>query len=286
MGRLDNQASAAGGVSGRLQLVLGLGAIALLVSATAPAAARPHAASVAEIYFYANVGNPMPGTKFNPNPPRIRPTTLIEHEDGSWLIVNLKWSSWGGSSARATGISSASNCNPNCADGTRTSDPATLVVSKPKRFLGRTVYSCFRLTIPAAPKANQHECIGRSGSLYIYQPVNKANSSAGTTVHLYSFVSPSRNIVCNLGDEENAWCATVKPPRSVLLHPNGSISVRNGREGADSSGLATVPVLAYGQQDVYAGYRCRSAQVGVTCTNIKSRRGFLISRSGVKRVGP
>ncbi len=155
----------------RVQLVTGLGAIAVLVLTTTPAAARPHGASVQGISFYANVGNPMPGTKFMPNPPRIRPTTLIEHEDGSWLIGSLKWNSWGGSSARASGISSASSCNPNCADGTRTSDPATLVVSTPKRFLGRTVYSCFRLTIPAAPKANQHMCIGRSGSLYTYHPL-------------------------------------------------------------------------------------------------------------------
>jgi hypothetical protein len=155
----------------RPQLVLGLGAIALLVSA--PAAARPHVQSAGKIYFYANVGNPMPGTKFSPNPPLIRPSTLIEHEDGSWLIVNLRWSGWGGSTARATGISSASSCNPNCADGARTQDPATLVVSKPKRFLGRTVYSCFRLTIPAAPKANQHECIGRSGGLYTYHALRR-----------------------------------------------------------------------------------------------------------------
>jgi hypothetical protein len=241
---------------------------------------------VGTIYFYANVGNPIPGTKFIPNPPLIRPATLIEHEDGSWLIVNLKWSSWGGSSARATGISSASSCNPNCADGTRTQDPATLVVSKPKRFLGRTVYSCFSLTIPATPQANQHECIGLSGSLYIYQPVTKANSSAGRTVHLYSFVSPSRNIVCNLGDEGNAWCATVKPPRSVLLRPGGRISVCNGRGCVGNSGLATAPVLAYGQQDVYAGYRCTSRQSGVTCVNIRSGKGFLINSSGVTRVGP
>lgn len=159
----------------RIQLLIGAGgmALALAVSATSTrsAAARPHAASVAKIYFYANVGNPMPGSKFMPNPPRVRPTTLIEHEDGSWVIAGLKWTSWGGTSARATGISSASSCNPNCAAGTRTQDPATLVVSKPKRFLGRSVYSCFRLTIPAAPAANQHECIGRSGSLYTYHPL-------------------------------------------------------------------------------------------------------------------
>jgi hypothetical protein len=134
----------------------GLAAVSLLAGG---AHAFPHAASVAKIYFYANVGNPMPGSKFMPNPPRIRPTVLIEHEDGSWVIANLKWSSWGGSSARATGISSASSCNPNCADGARTQDPATLVVFKPKRFFGRTVYRCYRLTIAAATKANQHACI-------------------------------------------------------------------------------------------------------------------------------
>jgi hypothetical protein len=210
------------------------------------------------------------------------------------VIVNLRWSGWGGSSARATGISSASNCTPNCAAGKRTHDQAQLVVSQPKRFLGHTVYSCFQLTIPAAPKANQHECLGRAGSLYVYEPAGAhANapaptSTTGATVHVYQFASPSRNIWCALGEEGKAHCLTRQPPRAVSLSPNGQFSVCTGTTNCvgPSGFSSSVPTLRYGQQDLYGLYRCRSQQAGVTCVYAKSGKGFLINRAGVTKVGP
>jgi hypothetical protein len=47
-------------------------------------------------------------------------------EDGSWVLEDLHWGGWGSKTARAAGISSASNCVPNCATGKRTKRHATL----------------------------------------------------------------------------------------------------------------------------------------------------------------
>jgi hypothetical protein len=109
------------------------------------------AAAAGQIYFYANVGNPI--GQFNP--PLVKPQTLVLHLDGSWLVVNLRWSGCGSSVARANGISSASNCKPHCANGRRTHDPAQLTLSHPETLHGRRVYGCFQLTIPPPPKGER-----------------------------------------------------------------------------------------------------------------------------------
>jgi hypothetical protein len=283
----------------RLQLVIGLGAIALLVSAAVPAAARPSAPRAGTIYFYANVGNPIPGTRFIPNPPRIRPSTLIEFEDGSWLIVNLRWSGWGGATARASGISSASNCKPNCAQGKRTHDPATLVVSQPKRFRGRTIYSCFQLTIPRTPVANQHYCLARSGKLYTYQP------AAGSSVVLASFLSPDKKIWCtfsNIPGSRNAYCGTGNqtsgqevPEHAAQLSSTGQLTLCDWAPGQDPRNACVqnwdqnAPVLKAGYIDLIYQYRCTSTASSVTCTvNSGSGKGigFKITPTGVTKVSP
>ena len=46
-----------------------------------------------------------------------------------------------------------------------------------------------------------------------------------------------------------------------------------------------VPTLGYGQQNVYGGNRCRSQPTGITCTDVRYGKGFLINRDGVTRVG-
>ena len=114
----------------------------------------------------------------------------------------------------------------------------------------------------------------------------KPATPGGAARHLYAFASPSRNILCLLGDEERAYSLTVTPPRSVSLRPNGRFSVCSGRRCVGSGKFGGVPTLRYGQQDSYAGYLCRSKQAGVTCVYESSGKGFLIGRSGVTRVGP
>lgn len=284
----------------RLRILIGAGVLAFgLVASAAPAASRSHARTAGAIYFYANVGNPIPGTKFSPNPPRIRPSTLIEHEDGSWLIVDLRWTGWGGSTAHASGISSASNCRPNCAAGKRTHDPAQLVVSQPKRFLGRTVYTCFQLTIPAAPKANQHECVGRTGSLYAYQP------AAGSHVQLASFLSPDRKIWCVLSNEtydQHAACFTGYPSgnqnianHAAQLSASGQVQLcdwapgQDPRAGCVQNWDSNAPVLQPGYVDLIYQYRCTSAASSVTCTVTTGPgkgNGFTITPTGATKLTP
>ena len=43
--------------------------------------------------------------------------------------------------------------------------------------------------------------------------------------------------------------------------------------------------LAYGQQVTVGRYQCISLRSGIKCTVVKLGRGFLISRSAVKRIG-
>ena len=122
-----------------------------------------------QVVFYPNTADFVPGQAYNPNVPSVRPSLVLMFEDGSWVIKNLRWSSWGGATARATGISSSSDCKPNCAQGTRTNHPVSFVVSKPKHLLGRTVYTCFQLTDPKAPKTDQDRCLRHStGNQYAY----------------------------------------------------------------------------------------------------------------------
>lgn len=45
------------------------------------------------------------------------------------------------------------------------------------------------------------------------------------------------------------------------------------------------PTLSYGKQITVGRFRCLSLQIGVRCTVIRSGKGFLISRAGVRRVG-
>ena len=118
-----------------------------------------------------------------------------------------------------------------------------------------------------------------------WKQVTPPKSSTGATLHLYVFASPSRNILCRLGDEDLATCLTVKPPRSVHMSRNGHLNVCGGTRCIGTGRFGAVPRLGYGKKDAYAGYLCRSQKVGVTCTDTKSGKGFLISKSGVRRVG-
>jgi len=290
---------------------IGVATVAAVVTLTAPGASAPAAvrahssgpngqAASGRIFFYANVGNPIPGTKFSPNPPQIRPSRLIEFEDGSWLIVNLRWTGWGGTTARATGISSASNCKPNCAAGKRTHDSARLIVSQPKRFRGRTVYTCFQLTIPATPIANQHDCLRREGSLYTYQP------AAGARSGLADFLSPDRRIWCVLTNEtydRHASCLTGYPTNGNTNIPNYSAQVsasgqvqlcnwapgQDPRAGCVQNWDYNVPVLKPGVVDLVYQYRCTSTTSSVTCTvntGPGKGNGFRITPTSVSKLTP
>ena len=119
-------------------------------------------------------------------------------------------------------------------------------------------------------------------------PVSSAQtpSARSKTVRVAQFRSPSHNLQCILGDEELAYCESLHPPHNVSLSHTGKLRTCRGARCVCSSNCSVVslPTLRYGEQDVYAGYRCLSLRAGVRCTVVRSGKGFLISRSGVRRV--
>jgi hypothetical protein len=253
------------------------------------AAAQPsggHASG--QIYLYANVGNPIGQL----NPPLVKPSTLVEFEDGSWEIVDLRWSSWGANVAHATGVSSSSNCKPNCSGGRRTHYAAQLTLSHPQILLGRRVYGCFQLTIPATPTANQHMCIKRVGSLYIYSSVRKTSPPAATTDA--RFYTPSRNISCELFDDGSSKadvsCLMRSPQAITHLSATGRATIcqhrpQNRCTGNFGEGPPAFHLLPYGSSVKVGRFRCSSAFNGVTCTVIATGQGVFVSKQLVKRVG-
>ena len=110
-------------------------------------------------------------------------------------------------------------------------------------------------------------------------------------LHLDNFLSPDRNIWCRIIKdviEDDAWCASKAPVRLARLKRNGTVAVCNGTAGdiCFQNWDRGAPVLRYGQQTEFNGFRCTSETKGITCTVIRSGKGFLINRGGVSRVGP
>jgi hypothetical protein len=239
------------------------------------------------VVFYANLADSVPGMAYNPNTPRVRPTLLLMFEDGSWVIKNLRWSSWGGAVARATGISSASTGVPDQATAPRIDKPAQVVVSHPERLFGREVYGCFQLTVPSSPASDQHECLKRShGNQYDYTPVSKPTSKPAPKV--VRFYTPSRNIHCEMSDngssQSSVFCDMEKPPAIVGVLASGHVTIHRGGSGNFGEG-PPFRLLRYGSFATVGRFRCKSAFTGVTCVLTATGKGFFISKQSVKAVG-
>jgi hypothetical protein len=228
--------------------------------------------------------------------PVVRPPVIFLRYDGSVVVKRLRWASWGGSLARATGLYSASNCNPSCATGHRTNEAAQVALWSVGRILGYDVYRCFQLRVPFDPTVDGRSCVKREGKLYIYTPV------AGSPLHLSSFLSPDRKIWCVLGDSPGDMYATCGGPQpanslqvpqhSAHLQPNGQLTtctslpsqtVGNCVQNWDPSAT----VLKAGRVDTIYQYRCQAAAPAVTCTvdtGAAKGKGFTISQTGVTRI--
>ncbi len=76
-----------------------------------------------------------------------RPTLLtLTCGDGNTVLKGLRWSSFGGPSARATATFVTNTCNPNCAAGKDVSYAARLVVTSPRTCKGGVrVYNKLKL---------------------------------------------------------------------------------------------------------------------------------------------
>jgi hypothetical protein len=63
--------------------------------------------------------------------------TIACGDAGIWL-GKLKWSSWGSSSAKGTGVYNQNDCTPDCASGKIKSAPVKVTLSKVKTCPGQT----------------------------------------------------------------------------------------------------------------------------------------------------
>jgi hypothetical protein len=260
---------------------------------SAGAAGAGGAHESAHVVFYANTANSVPGSPV-PNQPRVRPYQVVMFANGAWIIDKLHWSSWGGAVARATGISSASNCKPSCAEGKRTHNPVRFVLSHPRHLFGRTVYACFQLTVPRSPQASQHLCLKRDGNQYVYRAV------AGSPLHLTEFLSPDRKIWClfsTVPGSRQAYCGyndSLSAPSqeyAATLDPSGQLFTCAWQRGQDPLASCVqnwnkaATVLRSGQVDAIYQYRCTAVtRTTVTCkvaTGTGKGKGFTISATGV-----
>lgn len=106
-----------------------------------------------------------------------------------------------------------------------------------------------------------------------------------------TFRTPSKNIICSLGDSSDflgVSCVSFNAPQRVKMDANGRLKIRYGRRYVIGCGCVPegIPTLGYGKQITVGRFRCLSQPSGVTCTVIRSGKGFLISRTGVRRVRP
>jgi hypothetical protein len=101
------------------------------------------------------------------------------------------------------------------------------------------------------------------------------------------FHSPSRNIQCELDWQrgaiaDQAYCQTSEPRRSVTMNRTGALRVCSGQR-CIGDGPENAFTLRYGHATQLGPFRCLSLAVGMRCT-VPSGRGFVLSRSGVKRL--
>lgn len=110
-----------------------------------------------------------------------------------------------------------------------------------------------------------------------------------------AFYSPSGGIQCGMGDARGyrgVDCHSHTQGRPLIYHAvkmdaRGRLKTCNGSAARCRIGdIGDNPRLGYGRQITVGRFRCLSLKIGVRCTVIRSGKGFLISRAGVKRVGP
>ena len=79
----------------------------------------------------------------------VKPTGLVlSCADADTALETLKWTSWGSSKARATGIFSENDCSPTCAAGMFHRYKAVVTLSAPKTVKGTKVFTKARVVFP------------------------------------------------------------------------------------------------------------------------------------------
>jgi len=135
--------------------------------------------------------------------------------------------------------------------------------------------------------------VDAKGNVYIADTgngrVRKVGTSTTASATYAGFYSPSRNLSCTMADRDArgtyVYCQSVKAPTNVRMSLNGRLRICHGTRCLGSPAKNT-RTLGYGKKVAVGRFRCHSLQSGVRCTVIRSGKGFLINRAGVKRVGP
>ena len=107
-----------------------------------------------------------------------------------------------------------------------------------------------------------------------------------------TFRSPSRNIKCWMSDDRtlrSVRCQSGRSPQSVTMGVDGRLKICRGVRcvwcGCDENEPAT-PGLGYGREIAVGRFRCLSQRSGVTCTVVRSGRGFSIDSNRIRRIAP
>src|SRR4051812_19223491 len=103
------------------------------------------------------------------------------------------------------------------------------------------------------------------------------------------FHSPSGNIQCELDVDEQgtptrAYCQTAKPARAATLDRRGRVRSCRGISCL-GNGPETAFTLRYGRTTRLGPFACTSRESGMRCVVSRTGRGFVIAKSGVRRVG-
>ena len=73
---------------------------------------------------------------------------VLSCADANTALETLKWSAWGQSAAKATGVFSENDCQPTCAAGMFHRYKAVVTLSAPKTVKGTKVFTKVRVVFP------------------------------------------------------------------------------------------------------------------------------------------
>ena len=130
------------------------------------------------------------------------------------------------------------------------------------------------------------------GNVYVADTANyrvrKVGASATATATHATFYSPSRNLNCEMADRDArgsyVYCQSVKAPKNVRMSLDGRLKICRGTKCLGNPAENTL-VLGYGRKVTIGRFACSSQKSGVACRVVRSGKGFLISRTGVRRIG-
>ncbi len=113
-------------------------------------------------------------------------------------------------------------------------------------------------------------------------------SGAPTSLTMARFVSPSRNLSCEMADRaargSYVHCQSKRLAHSVRMTPTGRLRLCRGA-GCLGDRASNARVLGYGHRITVGRFQCLSQHAGIRCTVIRSGKGFLIDNVRLHRVG-